>query len=1189
MQDPAGHAKRGEHTLAQFKRNFRFATFAVGAIALAFVVLGSLQIRRASWMQRGRAIARLGRDAQRVTAEGQSALRRFLITRDPDDRAVFDRDAHTAAIRLDSLVALTTDNASQQARAQRFREAVRLWTKDGSSAALDSTTTADAAETIESALFQHASNAGDAFLAPDEKLYNERVARERRALEIAALLVGVSLVTLWIGLVIMRRRMTVQVDIAASHAEDAERRNDALGAQGVILTEQNEELRQQTRELQRQASDLEEQARMLAEQEAELEARVDDLRVSDDRFRAVVNSMTDIVFTLDLDQRITQLYGSGVQREQVDPARLLGRGPEDVFGPERSRIHREANDAALLGETVTYDWSVGADDRTLNFTSTVAPLRDANENVIGVIGIARDMTTHHKQEQTLSTTIEKYRHAQKLEAVGLLAGGVAHDFNNLLTVVIAYASMLLSEHGPGDPDRESIEEIKHAAEHGANLTRQLLAFSRQQVLRSELLDLSEIVARTKTMLGRTIDSSIGIRVRLANDPVPVIADSGQLEQIIMNLTVNARDAMPTGGTLTISTSNVFLTENAAAARDDMTPGWYAVLAVEDTGIGMSEETQSRIFEPFFTTKPVGKGTGLGLATVHGIVQQSGGQLNVTSAPGKGTCIEIFLPRARVEGAAEPRATGEFRSADFTTVSPPDLTLPDVVVESATILLVDDDDTIRTAVSRLLGRSGYTVIPASSAVDALRMLEQESRHVDLVLSDMVMPGMSGAELAYEVRVRFPHAAVVLMSGYTKDRVLDDEVLGAETLFLEKPFSMEQLGATVAKALTAGRLRSATMPAEELESARDGRRVLDTIVNGIDAIVWEANAGTGKYHYVSRRAESLLGYPLARWRTKGFFESILHDDDRAGVMARRESAAQTGKSFNDEYRLRAQSGAIVWVRDVVQAGKNVDGSMTQLRGVLIDITERKRVERELIDAKETAERANRSKSQFLSLISHELRTPLTAVIGFSSVLQKNRQNRLSATDLQFVDRISANGTMLLNLVNDLLELTDMETELEPKPMVPVDLAALVEAVTVTFAQRAQAAELALTWSIEAGTPHACSHPVLLRTVLTKVIDNAIKFTPSGSVAIHAAPGDPRGNTVRLEVADTGVGIAPDMLERIFAPFEQGEDFPVRQRGGTGLGLHLAQRHCELIGARLSVASTVGQGTKITIVMPSVAALD
>ena len=365
---------------------------------------------------------------------------------------------------------------------------------------------------------------------------------------------------------------------------------------------------------------------------------------------------------------------------------------------------------------------------------------------------------------------DQLRQAQKMETVGMLAGGVAHDFNNLLTIISGYSQLILNSLEPGDPNHYSAEQILKAGERAAGLTQQLLAFSRRQVLQPRTLDLNKLVTSLSTMLRRLIGEDIDLQLSLKPDLGMVSADPGQIEQVLMNLVVNARDAMPKGGTLTIETNNVILDENYTSRHLSVKSGPYAQIAVSDNGGGMDEVTQARLFEPFFTTKASGRGTGLGLSTVFGIVKQSGGNLDVYSVPERGTSVKIYLPRID-----QPEAVQEQTSRTR------------VMRGSETVLLVEDDEMVRHLVRESLVRAGYKVMDTSEPLEARKISEDFRGNIQLLITDVVMPKISGRELAGELTKLRPGMKVLYMSGYTDTAIVNTGILHKEVEFLQKPFT------------------------------------------------------------------------------------------------------------------------------------------------------------------------------------------------------------------------------------------------------------------------------------------------------------------------------------------------------------------------------------------------------------------
>jgi PAS domain S-box-containing protein len=413
--------------------------------------------------------------------------------------------------------------------------------------------------------------------------------------------------------------------------------------------------------------------------------------------------------------------------------------------------------------------------------------------VISMLGIAQDMTKRKQAEEALSQREEQLQQAQKMEAIGRLAGGIAHDFNNLLTIITGYSQLLLSRLGGGDDAvRGDVEEIKNAAVRAAALTQQLLAFSRSQVLMPKVLSLNTIVDTVDAMLQRLIGEDIHLVTALEPTLGHVKADPGQMEQVIMNLVVNARDAMPRGGRLTIETSNIEITKPYHRGDAALMLGRYAMLAVSDTGCGMDAETQARIFEPFFTTKGQGKGTGLGLSTVYGIIKQSGGYITVYSEQGKGTTFKIYLPT--VNEAIEPiepdkPSTGRLHGIE-------------------TVLLVEDEPAVRVLVRDTLRLFGYKVMEARHGFEAQLIARQHAGPIHLLITDVVMPQMSGRELAEGFASEYPDMSVLYMSGYTESAVIHHGVLNPGTAFLQKPFTPETLARKIREILDVGNGQKAT---------------------------------------------------------------------------------------------------------------------------------------------------------------------------------------------------------------------------------------------------------------------------------------------------------------------------------------------------------------------------------------------
>jgi len=616
------------------------------------------------------------------------------------------------------------------------------------------------------------------------------------------------------------------------------------------------------------------------------------LHRSEERFRNLVESIDDVVFRLDQEQRCVDVFGRWLEREGFNPANLIGRRISEIVGPEAARVHEGANARALAGETITYDWVLRSARGAHHMQTTLSPFRDASGEITGIVGVGRDVShrveagrelqrwarifehagwgvaivspdgetiesvnpafalmhgwtadelrgkpmvdlsvagrpdeflTQHSvlREQghqiweterlrrngmafpamidatavrdTDGSVIcyavnvqdlterrraeEQIRQAQKMEAVGRLAGGVAHDFNNMMMIIMGFSDFLLSTLARDDPRWADADEIRKAADRAMQLTRQLLGFGRHQLVARSVLSLNEIVSGMERMLRPLLGEDIRLVTRLSVGLGGVEADYGQLEQVVMNLALNARDAMRGGGRLGIETLDIDLPEGYAYRHVgiDIPAGSYVMLVVTDTGHGMSSEVKGRLFEPFFTTKPTTQNTGLGLATVYGIVVQSGGYIWVDSEPDKGTAFKICFPRVDAEDDTAPppaQPVGPARGSE-------------------TILLVEDEQAVRTVATRVLMNQGYFVIAACNGEEALALAEKAGGAIDLVLTDVVMPDIGGPDLVAGLTARWPGVRTIFMSGYAEGDKVRAGMENLGTSFLQKPFSADSL--------------------------------------------------------------------------------------------------------------------------------------------------------------------------------------------------------------------------------------------------------------------------------------------------------------------------------------------------------------------------------------------------------------
>jgi PAS domain S-box-containing protein len=517
----------------------------------------------------------------------------------------------------------------------------------------------------------------------------------------------------------------------------------------------------------------------------------EELGQSQRRYQALVHSIDGIVW--EADPRAFRFLFVSKQAE-----RILGFPVERWLGQPRfwrNQLHPEDLETVVnaLSEAVTEKRGheleyrmIAADGRTVWIRDTVSLVVE-NRRVTKLRGLMVDITERKEAEEALRHSEEQLRQSQKMEAIGRLAGGIAHDFNNLLTAITGYGDLLLKGLGEEHPLRREANEISKAAQRAADLTGQLLAFSRQQVLQPKVLDLNEVVADMEMMLRRVIGEHIQFRTRLGSQLGAVKADPGQIHQVLLNLVVNARDAMAEGGKLTIVTTGVDLDESYAARHPGVVPGAYVKLTVSDTGSGMDEDTKARLFEPFFTTKEQGKGTGLGLSTVYGIVNQSGGHISVDSTPGAGTSFQIHFPRVDKE-LLEPLR-------DEQTV------VPETSPGTEKILLVEDDDSVRELAREILEMNGYDVLEASNGVEALDVFEAAAGTIDLMVTDLVMPRMGGRDLVRKIAPQSPDLRVLYLSGYADSVVLRQGMLDAGSSFLQKPFTPAELAHKVREALDA----------------------------------------------------------------------------------------------------------------------------------------------------------------------------------------------------------------------------------------------------------------------------------------------------------------------------------------------------------------------------------------------------
>ena len=561
---------------------------------------------------------------------------------------------------------------------------------------------------------------------------------------------------------------------------EAMMRSLAAGAEDVLVKPVHRaELSMRVRNLLRLKAHGDHLGRYNQSLKREVGARAAALTASEQRYRALFENAHDAIALLTPEGVVREMNQKWADIIGVSREELSGRHVRDFAAPgeesKNSRTYRQmvASDQALSGALKI----ASADGSILFMEFSHATFDVAGERL--VLAIGRDVTEKRQLEDQL-------RQAQKLEVIGQLAGGVAHDFNNILTAILGFCDLLLMDLGSDHAACADVLEIKTAGERAAGLTRQLLAFSRKQILQTNVLDINKVVKSMETMLRRLTPANIDLVVSLQDAIAAIEVDPSQLEQIVVNLVVNASDAMPRGGKLTIETSNVRLDETYRGRHLPVIPGDYVMLAVSDTGVGMDEATSQRVFEPFFTTKEVGKGTGLGLATVYGIVKQSGGDIWVYSEPGHGSAFKIYLPVVTAPVSTAVKAAPVFDA---------------IHTGSQVILLVEDDEAVRRLARLILERAGYRIVEAGSPKEALKAAKLFGRQIDLLLSDLIMPESDGPPLFEQLVKVHPSLRVLYMSGYADEAVVRHGVILAGTPFLQKPFTPLALSGKVHEVLHA----------------------------------------------------------------------------------------------------------------------------------------------------------------------------------------------------------------------------------------------------------------------------------------------------------------------------------------------------------------------------------------------------
>jgi len=507
------------------------------------------------------------------------------------------------------------------------------------------------------------------------------------------------------------------------------------------------------------------------------------LKASEARFRQLIETMNEGLAVTNKDLLLTFMNERFCAMLGYSHNELIGHRLNEFIHEDFQEVIENQRSTRKKGVTAPYElaWRKKGGEIIYTLVSPRA-LFGGQGNYQGSLGVLTDITDHKRAEQQMLSLQTQLQQSQKMEAIGQLAGGVAHDFNNLLTVISGQSQLSLRRLRETDPLRESLKEIERAADRAANLTRQLLAFSRRQILEMKVINLNIIVSDLEKMLKRIIGEDLGLTTILADDLGLVKVDPGQIEQVVMNLAVNAKDAMPQGGKLILETANAELDEEYVCSHAGMTPGAYIMFSITDTGTGMTKEVREQIFDPFFTTKEKGKGTGLGLSTVYGIVKQSGGDIYVYSEPNKGTTFKIYLPRVFEPSEELKREAGE-----------------ELPRGTETVLVVEDDGSVREVAVNILRMQGYKVLEATGGEEALIICEKEKNPIHLILTDILMPHMTGPQLIRQLKQVRQDLKVLYMTGYTDESVVHQGILEKGVKLIHKPFTIKKMARKVREVL------------------------------------------------------------------------------------------------------------------------------------------------------------------------------------------------------------------------------------------------------------------------------------------------------------------------------------------------------------------------------------------------------
>ena len=779
-----------QNVVPRLRRAFWIGALSLVAVGLTILLLAWLNQRGIALMLESQVTGRLARETRALALERETSIRGYLLSQKEVSLAPEIAARAPLRAKMDSLMRFSSDNLSQQDRARAISRSVERWERGWAMPVLQEASEGIPFTERESLagkeLFDSIRGAFDSFVAGEQRIFSARVKMLGVLQAFGLGLLIIEIVTLLGILFWLSRRSVEQARILFQQQEELQGQSFDLQQQTAILEEQALELEEQADEANRNADalaqtnrSLEETIRRLEEAESSATAARSHNQEVESLLEGVFRNSPAGICLYDSRRRIVRVNPAMEAIAGRAEAELRNLTTTDVTGDELAEAVEEIVERVLTtGEPILNIPLSGLGrhtSRERHFLSSFFPVTLPHNNR-GVGAVVLE-TTHFRQLE------EQLMQSQKMEAVGRLAGGVAHDFNNMLTAILSYGDLLLADMPEGSTQREDMTEIMKAAQKATTLTRKLLAFSRQQVLRPARVDLNSTISGLEKMIERLLGDGIELSLNLGQELWTVSADPTEFERVIMNLVLNSRDAMAEGGRLIVETSNVTIDDEYVAEHADTKPGPYVMVAVTDSGAGMSREVRDKLFEPFFTTKEKGRGTGLGLPSVYGIVKQSGGFVWVYSELGKGTTFKIYLPRAEEVDSKGGQAPTRDR-----------------VVGSETILLVEDDEEVRNVATRILRRNGYRVLEANNGADALRVCENEAAPVDLIVTDLVMPEMGGTELARKIRETQPDARILFTSGYTEDAVVRQSLLSAGEEFIEKPFTPATLAKKARQLLT-----------------------------------------------------------------------------------------------------------------------------------------------------------------------------------------------------------------------------------------------------------------------------------------------------------------------------------------------------------------------------------------------------